>query len=236
MEYIAFSGGCDSTAVALLLKEEGKDFELIFSDTGAELPETYWFIPRFAKAIGKKLVVLSNGTFYQHLINYNFLLPSPYSRWCTRLLKQVSQDRFFGDEDCIVHIGIRADESHRATLKPRSANSKHTFQYPLIKYGLDKKAVIDLCEKYDALNAVYQWRSNCSCFCCPFQRKSDWKGLLKHHPDLYALAEEWENQSISISGHSWYRGRNLKSIRIADETQLKLFPETTEEPCIICTI
>ncbi len=52
--------------------------------------------------------------------------------------------------------------------------------------------------KYDLLNPVYAWRSNVSCFCCPMQRKSDWQGLLKHHPELFAVAEEWERQSICM--------------------------------------
>ena len=39
MKYIAVSGGMDSTALVLLLWEHGVEFELVFSDTGAELPK-----------------------------------------------------------------------------------------------------------------------------------------------------------------------------------------------------
>lgn len=35
---IAVSGGCDSIAMALLAHERGEDFDLLFADTGAELP------------------------------------------------------------------------------------------------------------------------------------------------------------------------------------------------------
>jgi hypothetical protein len=239
MIYVSFSGGCDSTAVALILKDQGIEFELVFADTGAELPETYFFIPRFARQIGKKLLVLSNGTFFQYMTNFGFLLPSVQTRWCTRLLKQVPQDKYYGDDNSIVHIGIRADEQHRANLKPRG---KHTFAYPLIDAGLDKKGVLDMCRKNDALNPIYSWRSNCSCFCCPFQRIADWKGLLKHHPDLFMLAEAWEEESVMIAKEKeltewrWMKNKKLGALRLADERQLKLFPEPEGEPCIICAI
>jgi 3'-phosphoadenosine 5'-phosphosulfate sulfotransferase (PAPS reductase)/FAD synthetase len=38
--YVSLSGGADSTALAILLKERGEEFEMVFADTGAELPET----------------------------------------------------------------------------------------------------------------------------------------------------------------------------------------------------
>lgn len=38
---MAFSGGKDSTAMAVLLAERGEDFELLFTPTGNELPELF---------------------------------------------------------------------------------------------------------------------------------------------------------------------------------------------------
>ena len=86
--FVAVSGGADSTAAALLLWERGEDFELCFADTGAELPEVYWLLPRLAKTVGKPLHVVSGGGFFQKLVAYNFFLPSPRARYCTRELKQ----------------------------------------------------------------------------------------------------------------------------------------------------
>lgn len=36
---VAFSGGKDSTCMAVMLAEEGEDFELLFTPTGDESPE-----------------------------------------------------------------------------------------------------------------------------------------------------------------------------------------------------
>lgn len=242
MNYVALSGGADSVATALLLHEKGEEFELVFSDTGAELPETYWVLPRVARAtVGdiKKLNVVSSGGFFQHLVINGWMLPSVQVRWCTRLLKQKNQNEYFKRTTPEwVAIGIRADEEHRATLKPVG---DWEYRYPLIEAGMGRKDVEDLCKKYGLLSPAYEWRTNTSCFCCPFQRKNDWLGLLQNHPDLYAIAEDWENISIEMAEErgwkpfGWSQRWRLKDLRKADESQLRLFPEPEGEACTICT-
>jgi 3'-phosphoadenosine 5'-phosphosulfate sulfotransferase (PAPS reductase)/FAD synthetase len=236
MKYVAVSGGADSTALALLLWERGEEFEMVFADTSAELPEVYWLLPRLAQTVGKKLHVVTNGSFFQHLVQYGYMLPGPRLRWCTRLLKQVPQDTFFrqvGAERAA--IGIRADEPRRLNRADRNGVS---FYYPLAEAGMDKADVKALCRKYDLLNPVYQWRSSVSCFCCFFQRAADWRGLQKHHPTLYAVAEEWERQALTTTekGYTWRRGYTLEALRKMDEHQLRLWPEPEEEPCLICSV
>ena len=241
MRYLAVSGGADSTAMALLLHERGEDFEMVFADTGAELPETYWLLPRLARYVGKPLLTVCGGTFYQHLSNRGFLLPSFQVRWCTRQLKQEPQDRFFAKVgECEVGVGIRADEKKRANLKPRGGQ---TFDYPLVAAGMGKADVLALCRKHGLLSPAYDWRTNTSCFCCPFQRVRDWRGLLKNHPDLYALAEDWEEQSAAFARakgygdkyiYTWHASRTLRQLREATERQLEFWPEPVEEACTIC--
>ena len=240
--YYAISGGADSTAMVLLAHERGEDFEMVFADTGAELPETLWLIPRLVRYVGKPLTVVSNGTFYAALANYGFLLPGFALRWCTRILKQEPQDRFFAKVgECEVGIGIRADEPKRGS---QTGRKEQTFIYPLRDAGMGKADVLAFCEKHGLLSPAYAWRTNTSCFCCPFQRVRDWKGLMKHHPDLYALAEDWENQS-NVWGrakgygdtyrYTWHQSRDLKTLREMDERQLTLWDDDdTEEACTIC--
>ena len=234
---VAVSGGADSTAMALLMHERGEEFDLMFSDTGAELPEVYWLLPRLAARLGRELHVVSGGSFFQHLTMYGYLLPGAKTRWCTRVLKQVPQDVFAElHEATEVCVGIRADEPRRQKKwKPRKG--EHAFTWPLVDAGLGKADVHSLCEKHGMLNPVYEWRSSVSCFCCPFQRKADWLGMLKHHPTLFMVAEEWEQRSIEATrnGHTWAHWP-LKVLREADEEQLRLWPEPREDPCVICTL
>ena len=233
---VAVSGGADSVALALLLWERGEDFELMFADTGAELAEVYWLLPQLVQKIGRPLHVVSGGSFFQHLTLYGYMLPSVRRRWCTRVLKQAPQDAFAAaqgvEEVC---IGIRADEERRQK-KWRARKGGAAFTWPLVDAGLDKAAVRALCKRHDLLNPVYQWRSSVSCFCCPFQRKADWLGMLVHHPTLYAIAEEWEHQSARTTetGYIWSHWP-LKQLREADAAQLRLLPEPDGEPCLICT-
>lgn len=201
-KFCSISGGKDSTATALLMWERGEDFECIWADTGAELPENYWIIPRLMQLIGKPLHVVSNGTFFQWLQRYGYLLPGVKNKWCTRILKQKPMIAYIKaleiGEPVIMNTGIRADEPKRH--HPLEYDTQYQIQnYPLYEAGYGKKEVIDLCLKYDLLNPVYAWRANVSCFCCPLQRKSDWQGLMEHHPELYAISEEWEIQSQRMS-------------------------------------
>ena len=110
--------------MAILLAEQGVDFTLVFADTGAELPETYWLLPRVARELNRPLLVVSGPTFYQRLIGWGFLLPSFRIRWCTRELKI----------DCLSiaapdsAVGICADEAHRMPKANR----------PLVEAGITK--------------------------------------------------------------------------------------------------
>lgn len=241
--WVTVSSGADSTAMALLLWERGEDFTMLFSDTGAEFPENYWLLPRLMERVNKPLKVVSNGSFFQWLIKYRFLLPSIKQRWCTRILKIEPQEMEYDTGD-IVAIGYRADEVHRwekAVANIKKNKSKYRTEdveqvAPLVDAGLGKKDVMALCKKYNLLNPVYEWRSNLSCFCCPFQRKGDWLGMLKNHPELYALSEAWEAKSIkrTIMGYTWSHWP-LARLRTATQRQLEMWPEQEEHPCGICT-
>ena len=238
--FVAVSGGADSTATALLLWERGVEFEMCFADTGAELPEVYWLLPRLAAYVGKPLHVVSGGGFFQKLVRYGFFLPSPRVRYCTRELKNQPQDLFYqaiGTEQ--VAIGIRADEADRV----KNYSNDYVKIYPLIETGLDKQTARALCEKHGLLSPVYQWRTSVSCFCCFFQRLSDWRGLWYHHSSLFAAAEEWERQSLNGKyAYGWRSDKwTLEKIRLREQGQgkLDLWPdvvEETEEPCLICMI
>lgn len=243
MNQVCVSAGADSTALALLLWERGEEFELLFSDTGAELLENYWLLPRLAQLTGKPLNVVSGGGFFRRLVSFGYFLPSPRARWCTRELKQDPLDDFHAKhaQGGEVFMGLCADEAERATrltaTKERNNSPIHT-RFPLIEAGLSKADCRRLCTKYGMLNPAYQWRQNVSCFCCFFQSWHDWLGLLQNHPDLYRVAEEWEEQSIrrTKTGFGWREGNTLKALRSVDEKQLRLWPEPEGEPCVICRV
>ncbi len=221
MKYVSFSGGADSTALAIYLKDQGEEFELVFADTSAELPETYWIIPRVARELGVKLHVVSGPTFFQQVAVRGYLLPSMLRRWCTKDLKLRPLKPY---PDLLV--GICADESQRMSGAQR----------PLVDAGITKREARTLVESRGLLNPCYSWRSSCSCFCCPFQRKSDWRNLYREHPDLFRVAEGWEEESMKASPtlHTWNESFSLRQLREADEAQFTMFRECPERACVIC--
>jgi 3'-phosphoadenosine 5'-phosphosulfate sulfotransferase (PAPS reductase)/FAD synthetase len=243
LNYVCVSGGKDSAAQALLLHEQGVDFELLFSDTGAELPETYYILPRLAMYLRKKLVVISNGPFFQWLNHFGYILPSPRMRWCTKQLKMNPQINFLKKSEAeSVYVGIRADEAQRARLDVFS-KGQWEYKYPLLEAGMGKKDVLALCRKHDMLSPAYEWRSSTSCFCCPFQRKNDWRGLMVRHPDLFALSEDWELQCKLTNemkgtgkGYTWIEGVTLGQFRDMVDRQVTFdwLDEPEEEACTIC--
>ena len=53
---LGLSGGKDSTALALYLKDKVPDIEYFFCDTHKELPETYAFLKKLEVVLGKKIL------------------------------------------------------------------------------------------------------------------------------------------------------------------------------------
>ena len=139
---IPLSGGKDSTAVAVYMLEHHGDLplEFVFTDTGAELPETYSYLRRFEAIFDveinrltaldlPELKVRSKGgrrSPFDVLLNevYSGFLPNPQARWCTRMLKIKPFEHFVGDDDAFSYIGIRADENREGFRSGGQAEPK----------------------------------------------------------------------------------------------------------------
>ena len=61
---LGLSGGKDSTALALYLKNVILDIEYFFCDTHKELPETYEYINKLEVLLGKQINRLQNKADY----------------------------------------------------------------------------------------------------------------------------------------------------------------------------
>ena len=54
------SGGKDSTALAIYMKDKVPEMEYVFCDTGKELAETYQYLKRIEAFLGKSIVKLNS--------------------------------------------------------------------------------------------------------------------------------------------------------------------------------
>ena len=55
---VGLSGGKDSAALAIYLRDRLPDLDYVFSDTDKELPETYDYLANIEAYLGKKIIRL----------------------------------------------------------------------------------------------------------------------------------------------------------------------------------
>lgn len=112
------SGGKDSGAMCLWLKEVGIECIKVFADTGWEHPLTYEYLRGpLTQAIGEIHEVRATETLPEMSIRQG-MFPSLMRRWCTEDLKVKPIAKFLNDleDEPINAIGVRASESlKRAT-------------------------------------------------------------------------------------------------------------------------
>src|SRR5271157_5240964 len=115
------SGGKDSSALAIYLRDSIPEMEYFFCDTGAELPETYEYLQRLEVVLGKKVAYLNPGRDFDHfLMIYGGALPSPQMRWCTKNLKIKPLEAWLGDHPATSYVAIRADEKREGYVSTKS--------------------------------------------------------------------------------------------------------------------
>ena len=223
---LGLSGGKDSSALAVYMRDRVPDMEYFFSDTGKELPETYEYLDKLEAFLGKPIVRLNmhddpnEDRGFDHYWEYIYegLLPSSQVRWCTVNLKIRPFEEYIGEDRAYHYIAIRADED-RVGYKPPKISSLPNIQpkYPFKEDGITKDDVYRILEKNGiGLPDYYKWRTRSGCYFCFFQRKSEWVGLLEEHPDLFELAKAYEetpNKNAKTDERfTWCHGESLEEL------------------------
>lgn len=216
---LGLSGGRDSAALAIWMREHQPDLELeyFFTDTGKELPEVHDFLDRLEGYLGKPITRLNpDRDFDFWLREYNNFLPSPRTRWCTRQLKLRPLEQWLRDSleaGTRVHsyVAIRADEN-RAGYQATHPNM--TVHFPLRDAGVDKAGVIALLDSSGVGEpAYYGWRSRSGCTFCFFQQKIEWVRLMREHPDAFEEAKAYEKNAVQHgSPFTWSDSESLEEL------------------------
>jgi len=126
---LGISGGKDSAALAIYLKEKHPtmEFDYYFTDTGKELDETYQLINNLEDYLGvkvnrledKKIKSSSKDPFDFYFKSFRGYLPSSQARWCTSLLKLKPFENFVGDKPTASYVGIRGDEQREGYISKK---------------------------------------------------------------------------------------------------------------------
>mgnify|MGYP000128082375 CR=1 FL=1 len=187
------SGGKDSTALAIFLRDKIPQLEYVFCDTHKELPETYAYLDRLEAFLQRPIIKLNAQRGFDHWLDmYGGMLPSARVRWCTRKLKIEPFEAYVGEETVWSYIGIRADEERSGYVSTKP-NIHPVF--PFKECGITIAEVEQLLASSGlGLPDYYEWRQRSGCYFCFFMRSSEWVGLKERHPDLFELAKAYETE------------------------------------------
>jgi hypothetical protein len=194
------SGGKDSSALAVYLRDTVPEMEYFFCDTGAELPETYEFLTRLEAVLGKPITRLNADRGFDHWFEvFRGTLPSPQMRWCTKNIKIKPIEEWIGDDQAITYVAIRADESNRKGYISTKPNIRARF--PFVEDGINHDDVLKILDDAGiGLPEYYEWRTRSGCYFCFYQRKAEWIGLADRHPDLFERAVAIEQKVLRDAG------------------------------------
>ena len=194
------SGGKDSSALAVYLRDKVPNMEYFFCDTGAELPETYEYLTRLEVILGKPIARLNARRGFDHWFEvFRGALPSPQMRWCTKNMKIKPIEEWIGDEPAISYVAIRADEANRKGYISTKPNIESRFPFVEDDIGHDDVLSI-LSDAGIGLPDYYEWRTRSGCYFCFYQRKAEWIGLSERHPDLFERAVAIEQKVLQDAG------------------------------------
>lgn len=222
---LSLSGGKDSAALAVYLRDRVPEMEYIFHDTDKELPETMEYLARLEAVLGKKITKTSSKDTFDHWLKvYGGMIPSNHRRWCTRMLKLKPFEDYVGTDEVINYVGLRADEDRTGYISTKP-NIKAV--YPFQDDGLVRADIIRILEDSGlGLPGYMEWgRSRSGCFFCFYQQRVEWVRLKQTHPDLFEEAKRYEEQSV-LNGQTFYWAQNE---RLADLERPERMQQIIEE-------
>lgn len=260
---LSLSGGKDSAALAIYMRDRVPEMEYVFSDTRKELPETYEYLERIEDRLGRRVHRLNATLGFDHWYDvYGGMIPSNHRRWCTKMLKLKPFEDFVGDDPVLNYVGLRADENRSGYI---SHKPNITPVYPFQEAGLKLADIEEILHSSGVGMPPYtKWgRSRSGCFFCFYQQKIEWVRLKETYPDLYEEAKAYE-RPYEGSGNTftWSERESLaelerpermqaikdehrrrqaaKDAQGADLTLAQVFARRNEpeedEGCLICTL
>lgn len=194
----SFSGGKDSQVVLDLVTRAipPTAFEVIYSDTGYELPPSLDLYEEVKHHYGERFPSLKFSTARNHesVINYwdKIGTPSDTHRWCCSVMKTAPLYRMLkvdGNKQArvLTFDGVRAEESTRRSGYNRVGKGKHIFTYnahPILNWNVVEIFLYLLRHKLPNNPAYRIGFSRVGCLICPFG--SDWSDYIvgKLYPEL----------------------------------------------------
>ena len=253
MHVLGLSGGKDSAALALYMKDHypNLDIQYFFTDTGHELEEVYSFLSRLSGLLNKEVLFLEEDKYKKHgnasktpfewwLGINHFFLPSPQQRWCTVKLKLDPFRRWIepylkSGKSVYQYVAIRSDEDHREGLQ--IGDPRLVTRLPFREDAVDKSGVLEILNNAGiGLPKYYEWRSRSGCSFCFFQQKIEWVGLLERYPEKFEEAASYEKLAAEHdSPFTWTQGESLQELAKPERiAQIKADHQARKNRALAC--
>lgn len=180
-DFVAMSGGVDSTALALAMP----DATLLFTDTGDEFDEVLEHIAKFERVTGREVIRITNKqTLPEYEVEHKFF-PNHGARYCTRLFKIEPMNTYLQKHlPAVLNIGLRHDEPEDLRVGNLSEMPGLTIKYPMREWGWTRVHAINQCLKYDLLPRYAPYMARGGCKGCFYKRKSEVVALIHLRPDI----------------------------------------------------
>lgn len=191
LHVVALSGGHDSTALALLLKdrEGGRPYNYVCTPTGDELPVMFAHWRKLGAILGSLVYPISTKTLATAIAEEG-ILPNFRLRYCTRIVKIVPYREFLIEQAAIgpvvSYVGLRADEPGRAGGAYDDIAGV-SMRFPLREWGM---AEADVQATLTRFGVVVPDRTDCAR--CYHQRIGEWYELWLNHPSIFEDAAQQE--------------------------------------------
>ena len=227
--HFTMSMGAGVQTTAMLIKYNTDFEQVIFADTGDEIPQTYEYIEKYLKPFCKEhdipwYTVKKRG--YDSLMDYCFqkkTLPIKLTRWCTREFKIFPVNRKLKElgarknDPFDIAIGISIDESHR--LGSGAFVDKPMYQhkvYPFIEDKISRKDCYKIIQDYG-----WELPMKSGCDYCPFKPKKELQAIRVSNPERFKQIVAMEKNDKS--------GATLKNTPLQMNSLLDDFTE--EDSC-----
>jgi len=203
---VAFSGGKDSLVTLLLvLKALGRNFRVLFADTGVEFPETVAYTKRLVKQLGLDLLEekVDSNVFWK--LVEEFGPPGRDYRICCKGCKLGPLTKLIKENfpnGCLTFVGQRSYESEARFREPKiSVNPWVLGQiaaYP-IKNWTALHVWLYIFKEGVEYNPLYEkGLSRIGCWPCPASKLSEIEMLKETHEELYKMLmsrlEKWRER------------------------------------------
>jgi len=248
MKIISFSGGKDSTALILWAKENLKEFQTVFCDTGWEHDITYAYINYINDTLlDGKLITLSSEGFANLSIRKK-RVASTMARFCTEALKLKPMKKYIEQflPDCEMYVGVRADESFSRRDLPERAFADYydcDMVRPIIKWSAEDCFAI--MRKYGVEpNPLYKMgMKRVGCMPCIMTGLGEMRVIIKQFPEVIMKIKKLETQigrsffppnyiperfcsGLDIkSGRKFPWAEDVVKYLLSDPDQIKMFDE-----------